>query len=1253
MRPRRRFMVAPLMSGSAPDDPPPPPPTNTNFALQSNGGVASATSTLNSGYPVSSVNNGVLTGSPVGAGGYWNDATTGVFPDSVTIVFNGIKAIDRVVVYSIQDDFNNPSQPTDEMTFTLYGVTEFTVEGWDGTAWQTLATVTGNDLIKKSCLFDAFETDRIRVNIVAGQDDTWSRVAEIECWGTAISDPPPPPPPPPPVPGESVAVLRINSPSAQTNVPFVDTSGGIVTPIAFCCQKGACTSDSLVVTGQSGLHVRVLAHWNDNSVKHAVVYGVWSPASGDNDLAVVTGMPSTATALSVTRPTDTVTLGSDSFSLASATVLRAWAATPDFVENHYYLKTGTMYVLWYVRWWSNGSVWVGRKVENSRSAYIDTGTDGYAPFSGTVSVGSFDNSGATFTLDPNTAFFVEDWKAGTSPATKYWQDPLALGRSRMVENFIRRPNGYDTDNTNSYTTAPASYVPKDRGNHFADMSAGGYKPYLGVHSRWEANAAKHSDPQGLAQAKINALCYNSFAICFRDHTSFIPPICSQIGLRDNPTGQMLANGWLWDLSHHANSGYVPYLLTGDFRFWEAMQQQCTAIIYYQTTNDAFLNTRVISQSETRGTAWFFRSLAETLAVAPQVVGNTAINAWVTDFKTLLKSNFAAYLGAVTTNTYPAGFQAYPAGGGAAHYQNSLGLIAGALYDKFPQGVTYASFFMSGYHVLALGHALDIEPLSDSERALTLMPLFQHAGKFPVGILGEGGSGSWPWDQAWGDPDLTGGYISVASAPDGTQTIGNGYATWGDVYLANYGSTRVAGTSMLGVPQTPGPGLYDIAPSTIRLTHGSWLLHGISKCVDYGITGASAAFARLVGADNFDDFGGDNAFDGDSTYNEAIGYGATPTEGIVPRSWVNGVPPGATPAWYTSATPNQWTAFADSVMPDGTITAFSGAFVNTTGVYIGATFTAGTWICVHGGGHGDSSNNGMYAFGPLEDAAPAWNLLSAVTRPDDVYWDDNDYPVSDHTYDNMVYIPSKNWMFKWGVGSKYHSSGGDGTPVIFDFGIASPTSNNPWRRGPVGLVGSTTETMALLDPNTGLLWCVTGGGSILDFEFGASYLDGTWTNHGRLFPDSFGQTGATLHPTKQLFFAPKNNSVELFNINNVAFGHWAVTPSGTGPGSPQCSAVWVPSEGKYAVYTNRLGSGENPRKVWWVNDPSDATSPGSTGWAWSSTTATGGEAPGDSGTNGQGIYNKFGVLPDHIRALYYIPFGGFPTAGASVYFWKLP
>ena len=162
------------------------PPPQSNVALAANGGVASASSTYAAAgysFAASSVNDGELAGLNWGHGGGWNDSTANTYPDWVQIIFNGAKTIDHVVVYTLQDNYASPVQPTDTMTFSQYGVTAFTVQGSNGGGtWVTLGTITGNNLVKRTVNFTAASYDRIRINVTAALA-SYARITEIEAWG--------------------------------------------------------------------------------------------------------------------------------------------------------------------------------------------------------------------------------------------------------------------------------------------------------------------------------------------------------------------------------------------------------------------------------------------------------------------------------------------------------------------------------------------------------------------------------------------------------------------------------------------------------------------------------------------------------------------------------------------------------------------------------------------------------------------------------------------------------------------------------------------------------------------------------------------------------------------------------------------------------------------------------------------------------------------------------------------------------------
>lgn len=158
-----------------------------NHAAQAAGGVALASSVYSAPYAAAGVNNGDRRGIGWGsgsAGAGWNDATGGSWPDNVQVNFSASKSITEINVFTLQDAYAAPQEPTETMTFTQYGITAFEVQTWNGAAWVTVpgGSVTSNNQVWRKFTFPGITTSAVRVLVHAGVGG-YSRITELEAWG--------------------------------------------------------------------------------------------------------------------------------------------------------------------------------------------------------------------------------------------------------------------------------------------------------------------------------------------------------------------------------------------------------------------------------------------------------------------------------------------------------------------------------------------------------------------------------------------------------------------------------------------------------------------------------------------------------------------------------------------------------------------------------------------------------------------------------------------------------------------------------------------------------------------------------------------------------------------------------------------------------------------------------------------------------------------------------------------------------------
>ena len=156
-----------------------------NLAL---GATATASSQW-SGWGPSSTVNGDRKSLNAGTDGGWVDAGPAQsFPDFLQVDFGTNKIINEIDVFTLQDNWGNPAEPTESMTFTQWGLTAYELQYWNGSSWVQVpgATVTGNNKIWRRFTFSPVTTNKIQVKTTASVDG-FSRITEVEAYGPQVS----------------------------------------------------------------------------------------------------------------------------------------------------------------------------------------------------------------------------------------------------------------------------------------------------------------------------------------------------------------------------------------------------------------------------------------------------------------------------------------------------------------------------------------------------------------------------------------------------------------------------------------------------------------------------------------------------------------------------------------------------------------------------------------------------------------------------------------------------------------------------------------------------------------------------------------------------------------------------------------------------------------------------------------------------------------------------------------------------------
>lgn len=162
-----------------------------NYALTSQGSTATATTTYTSGGYNGAASN-AIDDDRLFAGTNWaSDTGGGIYhsfgaPATLEIDFGQSRTIDEVDVVTMRDSFTDKTPVTQSEMFTSYGIRDFSIDYWNGTAWNPLQAVSANNKVWRQFTFAPVTATKIRI-VVTSAAATHTRIAELEAWGGAAS----------------------------------------------------------------------------------------------------------------------------------------------------------------------------------------------------------------------------------------------------------------------------------------------------------------------------------------------------------------------------------------------------------------------------------------------------------------------------------------------------------------------------------------------------------------------------------------------------------------------------------------------------------------------------------------------------------------------------------------------------------------------------------------------------------------------------------------------------------------------------------------------------------------------------------------------------------------------------------------------------------------------------------------------------------------------------------------------------------
>jgi len=500
-----------------------------------------------------------------------------------------------------------------------------------------------------------------------------------------------------------------------------------------------------------------------------------------------------------------------------------------------------------VRCFKSGAVEVVPWIENG---YLKVAGSGERSGAVTFTLGGAERFSQSLTLLNHQRAVLVSGSAlshwlGSDPGVTVGHDTSYMKATKLVPNY----RGNTSASSQSLATLVTTHAPLAQGNFPNSMGSAGYHLSIGLLPQWDVlYLTSNADVRAWRASQINGYCGGRYGFHHRDENtnraprmSAHPNLALGRGAGIQATGASSTNSYTADASgasppqfassHMPAFGYMPYLITGRWYFMDEVQLLASTIFLKQTDTMRGFTQYIInsaSANQVRGTAWALRSLVHAANVTAD--DDTSMR---TEYVNSVNNNISRY---------------------HAYYVGS-GNVGGHLqHVNFGDGVGWVgSPWEDDFATQAFGFLADQKVHSPALQT-QLNEFLTYKFQAIVNRLGAGTAGTYNFEHA-AQYRLT---MSPSTNPDWAGKTGPWYADWGAI------------ASAWGVPANNGTrtlkGESGANPSSIATGYWGNLHPAIAYAVDHGAAGATAAYQRLIGADNY----------------QPNSFNDTPEWGIVPR-----------------------------------------------------------------------------------------------------------------------------------------------------------------------------------------------------------------------------------------------------------------------------------------------------------------------------------------------------------------------------------